>query len=466
MALDGTPAAQNDTNQPAATPAAWNPRSGVQGFSEFAEVVRASGLVSDEHLDSVIGQALRANRGRDTTLRPLAEALLAKRLVTPWQLRHLMSGRTRGFFLGRYKLLNFLGTGGISTVYLAEHTLVSRRVAIKVLLDGQVEPVQLERFRRECLAIGSLDHDNIVRAHDFDTDGRFHYLVMEYVPGSDLETLVREQGPLPALQAAEYLAQATRGLACAHAAGYIHRDIKPANLLLSNKGMVKLLDLGVAKIAELDHTRLTIDNQQTLLGTVDYLAPEQAMDSHAVDKRADLYSLGCTLFYLLIGRPPFPKGTQAQRLLAHQVEPPPGLRRLRPEVPRALEAICHRLMAKSPDERYDSAEDVLAELEAWLASPDTPQPVEPNNVLVGDAPRAGHPSDTPDVAGRTIATVSPMVKVVCRSCQGRFGAPARPSDRQVKCPYCGTMLVVPGTQGPSGRDSGGRSVPRGRETAR
>jgi serine/threonine protein kinase len=416
--------------------------------------VRRSGLVDDEQLKRVVGSLVRTTGRLPHSMQPLADALLAEQLITPWQLRHLSSGRTRGFFLGRYKLLSFLSTGGMSTVYLAEHTLVGRKVALKVLLEGQVEPVTLERFRRECLAIGSLDHDNIVRAHDFATDGQFHYLVMEYVPGSNLESLVSTRGPLAPYLAADYLRQAARGLACAHAAGYIHRDIKPANLLLSNKGVVKLLDLGVAKIAELDHTRLTVDNQQTLLGTVDYLAPEQAVDSHAVDKRADLYSFGCTLFYLLIGRPPFDKGTQAQRLLSHQITPPPSLRNLRPDVPRGLDWICRKLMAKKPEQRYPSCEALINDLDGWLAEADRVTATESPTVLAATGERASHPSDTPAVSsplGRTIATASPMVKVVCHECQSHFGAPARSTDRPVKCPYCGTLLMVPGTSPPADR---------------
>lgn len=437
------------------------PRLPVWSFEEFGDLVRRSGLVEDEQLGRVVASLAQTTGRLPYSMQPLADALLAEQLLTPWQLRHLSSGRTRGFFLGRYKLLSFLSTGGMSTVYLAEHTLVGRRVALKVLLEGQVEPVTLERFRRECLAIGSLDHDNIVRAHDFATDGQFHYLVMEYVPGSNLETLVSARGPLAPFLAADYVRQAARGLACAHAAGYIHRDIKPANLLLSNKGFVKLLDLGVAKIAELDHTRLTVDNQQTLLGTVDYLAPEQAVDSHSVDKRADLYSLGCTLFYLLIGRPPFDNGSQAQRLLNHQVMPAPSLRSLRPDVPRGLDWICRKLMAKKPDQRYPSCESLINDLDGWLAEADRVTATESPTVLAAGDGRDSQPGDTPSAnspLSRTIVAVSPMVKVVCHECQSHFGAPARTTDRPVKCPFCATMLTVPGTPlaaEPNSDDSGG-----------
>ena len=255
----------------------------------------------------------------------------------------------------------------MSTVYLAEHVLMQRRVAIKVLPDSRVDDTSyLARFHREAQAAAALDHRNIVRAYDVDNVGDIHYLVMEYVEGRDLQQMVKRDGPLEAAVAAEYIRQAAEGLAHAHHAGLIHRDIKPANLLVDRKNVVKVLDLGLARFTDEDRASLTVAYDENVLGTADYLAPEQALNSHGVDARADIYSLGCALYYLLTGHPPFPEGTLPQRLMAHQKTPPPDINLERPEVPADLVAICDKMMAKKPDDRYQTAQEVADALADWL----------------------------------------------------------------------------------------------------
>ena len=219
----------------------------------------------------------------------------------------------------------------MSSVYLAEHVLMQRRVAIKVLPKDRVEDSSyLARFHREAQAAAALDHRNIVRAYDVDNDGSNHYLVMEYVEGRDLQHIVKEDGPLDYAAAAEYIRQAAEGLAHAHQAGLIHRDVKPANLLVDQKNVVKVLDLGLARFTDESKASLTVAFDENVLGTADYLAPEQALDSHGVDARADIYGLGCSLYYLLTGHPPFPGGTLPQRLMMHQKQPPPSIYRRPP----------------------------------------------------------------------------------------------------------------------------------------
>ncbi len=191
---------------------------------------------------------------------------------------------------------------------------------------------------------------------------------MEYVEGRDLQATVLEKGPLPAEQAADYIRQAANGLAHAHEAGLIHRDVKPANLLVDKKGVVKVLDLGLAQFTDDDQASLTVAHDENVLGTADYLAPEQAIDSHGVDARADIYSLGCTLYFVLTGHPPFPDGTLPQRLLMHQTQEPASIRKERPEVPDDLVAICSKMMSKSPGRRYQTAMEVSAALAHWLES--------------------------------------------------------------------------------------------------
>ena len=297
----------------------------------------------------------------------VAAKLVEAGLITGWQSENLLEGRHKGFFLKRYKLLNHLGSGGMSNVYLAEHVLMQRRVAIKVLPKNRVNDTSyLARFHREAQAAAALDHHNIVRAYDVDKDGPNHFMVMEYVEGRNLQIVVKQDGPLSYIRAVDYIRQAAEGLDHAHHAGLIHRDIKPANLLVDAHNVVKVLDLGLAKFSGDDCASLTVAYDENVLGTADYLAPEQAVDSHGVDERADIYSLGCSFYYLLTGHPPFPDGTLPQRLMAHQRTPPPDVRLERKDAPEDLVAILTKMMAKKAADRYQSAREVADVLAAWL----------------------------------------------------------------------------------------------------
>ena len=336
----------------------------------FLDLLRRSGLVDKGQLHAAL-LPLNEQSGEQ----PLADAeLVASRLVeagliTRWQANKLLEGRYKGFFLGKYKLLEHLGSGGMSSVYLAEHVLMQRRVAIKVLPKNRVaDSTYLARFHREAQAAAALDHRNIVRAYDVDNEGSNHYLVMEYIEGRDLEHIVREDGPLEYAKAAEYTRQAAEGLAHAHEAGLIHRDVKPANLLVDRKDVIKLLDLGFARFTDEDQASLTVAFDENVIGTADYLAPEQAINSHGVDPRADLYGLGCSLYYLLTGHPPFPNGTLPQRLMMHQKQPPPSIYLDRPDAPPDLVDICLKMMAKRPEARHQSAVEVAQVLTQWLAA--------------------------------------------------------------------------------------------------
>jgi serine/threonine protein kinase len=334
----------------------------------FLDLVRRSELVDRDQLNRVLLALKEEARGEpinDTEF--VASRLVDAGLVTRWQADRLLEGRYKGFFLEKYKLLGHLGTGGMSSVYLAEHVLMHRRVAIKVLPKGRVHSSSyLARFRREAEAIAALDHRNVVRAYDIGNVNDIHYLVMEYVEGQDLQNLVKEKGVLDYARAADFIRQAAEGLEHAHRAGLIHRDIKPANLLLDRHNVVKVLDLGLARFTGEDQASLTVAFDENVLGTADYLAPEQAIDSHGVDARADIYSLGCSLYYLLTGNPPFPDGTLPQRLMMHQKSPPPDIRDRRPDAPEDLIEICLKMMAKKPSARYQSAQEVADVMADWL----------------------------------------------------------------------------------------------------
>jgi serine/threonine protein kinase len=342
----------------------------ISTVDSFLDLVRRSGLVEKDQLNAVLADLQEQAGGS-----PPADAdFVAKKLVeagllTRWQCDNILEGRHKGFFLGKYKLLDHLGTGGMSSVYLAEHVLMQRLVAIKVLPKNRVEDSSyLARFHREAQAAAALDHRNIVRAYDVDNDGNIHYLVMEYVEGRDLQQMVKSDGPMDYLIAADFIRQAADGLAHAHKAGLIHRDVKPANLLVDEKKVVKVLDLGLARFTSDEHASLTVAFDENVLGTADYLAPEQALDSHGVDGRADIYSLGCSLYFLLTGHPPFPDGTLPQRLMMHQKQPPPSIFKDRPDAPQELVDICLKMMAKKPDQRYQSMADVSLALADWLES--------------------------------------------------------------------------------------------------
>ena len=336
----------------------------------FVDLLWRSGLVETARLNAVLLELKKESGAQPVTDTDMvANRLIEAGLITRWQADKLFEGRHKGFFLGKYKLLGHLGTGGMSSVYLGEHVLMQRRVAIKVLPKNRVEDSSyLARFHREAQAAASLDHRNIVRAYDVDNDGVNHYIVMEYVDGRDLQHIVKQDGPLRYVAAAEYTRQAAEGLAHAHQAGLIHRDIKPANLLVDRKNVVKVLDLGLARFTDEAKASLTIVYDENVLGTADYLAPEQALDSHGVDARADIYGLGCSLYFMLTGHPPFPDGTLPQRLMRHQRQSPPSIHIDRPDAPDDLVNICMKMMAKKPARRYQSAAEVARVLAQWLVN--------------------------------------------------------------------------------------------------
>jgi serine/threonine protein kinase len=338
--------------------------------NKLLDLVRRSGLVDEARVKAFLdktaaahGEAVLDDKNR------LADLMVEAGLLTRWQADKLLAGKHKGFRLGKYRLLGQIGKGGMSSVYLAEHELMKRRVAVKVLPQNRVgDASYLERFRLEARAVAKLDDPNIVRAYDIDNEGNIHYIVMEYVDGQDLHQIVSQQGPLDYDVAADYIAQVASALQHAHQMGLVHRDIKPANCLVDRHETVKLLDLGLAKLTEDDQSSLTMANEENVLGTADYLAPEQALNSHGADCRSDIYSLGCTLYFLLTGRPPFPEGSISERLLKHQTTTPESIFKARPDAPPSLVDICERMMAKKPDDRFQSAADLSECLTEWLAA--------------------------------------------------------------------------------------------------
>ncbi len=343
-------------------------------------LLQQSGIADTTRLKSVLAELAKKANGQPIKLDALTKHLIASGLITRWHADKLLSGKYKGFFLGKYKLLGHLGTGGMSSVYLAEHTLFNQRRAIKVLPRNKVgDKSYLDRFYREGRAAAALNHPNIVRVYDIDNEADTHYLVMEYVEGRDLYETVKQDGPLSFLDAIKFIMQAAVGLSHAHDVNLVHRDVKPANLLVTKGGNVKLLDLGLALFKEEDHS-LTVAHNEKVLGTADYLAPEQAINSHQVDHRADIYALGCTLYYLLTGHPPFPEGTLAQRIAMHQSQSPRSILTSRPDCPPDLQKVCEKMMRKNPAERYQTSKEINVDLKKCLIAANAAQHSGTTNV--------------------------------------------------------------------------------------
>src|SRR5262249_11690863 len=278
--------------------------------------------------------------------------LVQRGWLTPYQHDLLIQGKGDEPLLGSYVLLNKLGEGGMGTVFKAKNWKLGKLVALKRLRSDRLQrPDAVRRFQHEIRAAATLNHPNVGLAYDADQVGDTHLFVMEYVEGTDLLRLLLERGPLPVAFACECVRQAALGLQHAHEHGLVHRDIKPQNLLLTSRGgaLVKIADLGLVRMdASADGPSSgPLTYEGLLLGTCDYLAPEQADDAHAVDIRADLYSLGCTLYHLLAGEVPFPTRNAVHKLFLHRDGHPTPLEQLRPAVPPDVAAVVRRLMAKS-----------------------------------------------------------------------------------------------------------------------
>ena len=270
---------------------------------------------------------------------------------------------------GRYRILRALGRGGMGMVFLAEHRLMKRLVALKVINPRLVNnATAVARFRQEVEAAASLSHPNIVTAHDAEQAGDTHFLVMEFVKGESLDRFVIKSGPLSVEQACDFIRQAANGLQHAHERGMVHRDIKPQNLILTDEGTVKVLDFGLTRLAsELSSGSEKLTKDHIVLGTPDFIAPEQAEDSRTVDARSDIYSLGCTLYYLLAAQVPFPVDSSMLKLSSHLLVEPKPVSALRGDVPAGLVAVIEKMMAKEPSQRFRHAGEVSRALEQFAA---------------------------------------------------------------------------------------------------
>jgi serine/threonine-protein kinase len=353
----------------------------------FLQNLRISKLLTTQQFRLVVDKL-----GQVQDAREIAKALASWKLLTKFQAKMLLMGRTGGYFLGPYKILDQVGQGGMGRVYKAMHQTMNRVVALKVLTPQLVNTERAQQlFLREVQAAAQLSHPNIVMAFDAnETEGR-HYLAMEYVAGPNLERYVKKQGPLPIGLACEIVFQTANGLQHAFEKGMVHRDIKPANLLLDQEPgadtiQVKILDFGLARLAqhETAGSKTLVAKENTVMGTPDFLSPEQSRDLHETDIRSDLYSLGCTFYFLLTAQVPFPGGNTVDKLIRHNSDEPKALEELRPDVPKSIAKIVRKLMAKNPDERFQTPDELMDALAPhaapsaldWPIAPPTPAAAE------------------------------------------------------------------------------------------
>ena len=349
--------------------------------SSFERSALACGLLTQAAIDEARAALRWSTRDRPTPDAPLDDRQLADKLVelgklNPWQAEQLLLGRTK-FNLGPYRIVDSIGQGGMGQVFKAEHDVMGRVVAIKVLPRSRSTPEAIASFAREIRVLARLDHPNLVRGLDAGHDGNVYYLVTEYVGGTDLRKLVRKNGPLDMRAAATVISEVALGLQHAHEKGLVHRDVKPGNVLVTPDGHAKLLDLGLSGPMEADAE--TDSRYGKIVGTADYLSPDH-IESPCDPKAAwDIYSLGCTLYYAVTGKVPFPGGTIKDKARAHCTLRPLDPRRLNPKLSADFVDVIAEMMAKDPTERTASAEQVAVRLEPWT----------------GAAPMATPPAQTP-----------------------------------------------------------------------
>jgi eukaryotic-like serine/threonine-protein kinase len=356
--------------------------SNTLSVAAFVEVLRRSQLISEDDLPRIL-KTISASTGDDRTASTVAEHLVTSGHVTKWQAAQLLKGKYRGFLLGKYRFRKPLGRGGMGVVFEAEHLVLGTRVAIKVLpKERGTTDKAVSRFLAEARAAAKLNHPNVLRVHDCDVFEGRQFMVMDLIDGANLGELVDRNGPLSYRNAIELLRQAAAGLGFAHESGVIHRDVKPHNFMVDKNGQLKVADLGLALFQIDSPERYTQDGNVAVLGTVDYVAPEQAWDSRKVDRRADMYSLGCTLYFMLTGKAPFDSGSMAQRLAKHQASQPTPIQKYRPDCPAPIVQLCSKMMAKKPAERVQRMQEIVAFCETLL-----PKLAGTTNDLVGLAGR-------------------------------------------------------------------------------
>jgi eukaryotic-like serine/threonine-protein kinase len=417
--------------KPAAQPRQQRPR--------FRDTALASGLLDEAQVTAAeqeVGKGVDPQAADPEAWdRAVSERLVASGLLTAFQAREMLAGRRR-FRLGQYTVLDEIGRGGMGQVFRAEHAMMGREVAVKVLPRAKSTPESEAAFRREMRMLGRLDHENLVRAFDAGYDAMVYYLVTELVPGIDLKQYVQAHGPLDEATAAAVISQAARGLDYAHEQGLVHRDVKPGNILVMQDGRVKVLDLGLAG-SQLEEESSRIGR---VVGTMDYIAPEQIRMPDDVGPSADIYALGCTLYFAVTGRVPFPGGSRREKMERHLNDEPDPVGRLAPHLSDAFCAVIEAMMVKTPAGRIATAGEVVERLRPWLP-PESPAGGGRGRAggdTAGTRPRSGGRSPTPPPLPPT--TASGEWSSGSESASG-FGV-AWPVDPPVSPPPAGGDVVL------------------------
>lgn len=394
--------------------------------SLFVRSALASGLLTAEEIDEAVA-AIKAGVEGDKlpSDEQLAARLVDMRRINRWQSEQLRAGRTL-FTLGAYQCVDSLGQGGMGQVYKAEHSIMGRTVAVKVLPKHKTNPETIANFMREIRMQAALDHENLVRAYDAGHDGNVHFLVTEYVPGTDLRRLIRKHGRLQMALAASIVTQAAKGLQHAHQRGLLHRDVKPGNILVAGDGRTKVSDLGLSGYF---NDAEQIDSRGgKVVGTADYLAPEQISTPDRLTPASDIYALGCTLYYTVTGKVPFPGGSARDKARAHLNTAPLDPRRLATDLDDAFVDVIADMMAKNPEERIQHASEVINRLSPWTHESVVPLPIEDASAA-STTGRGDSPVRRPSPAGANAAEpVEPVFLVQpAKEHQAPFDSASQPS---------------------------------------
>ncbi|MHB1559077.1 MAG: serine/threonine-protein kinase [Isosphaeraceae bacterium] len=339
------------------------PKSADSVPHDLLPVIRDSGIMSERQIAELRAKVVRGEYPLDS--RELAERLVRDQVITAYQAKRFLGNRSHGLIVGRYVILDRIGSGSMGRVYKAHHVMMDRVVALKIISPEIASNERVvARFQREMKLVGRLDHPNVVRAFDADQVQRVLYIVMEYVPGYSLGERLKK-GPIPAAEMIEYAAQAAQGLAHAHEQGIVHRDIKPSNILLNREGRIKILDLGLGVLMEGDTSATFATADGITVGTVDYMSPEQAC-GREVDGRSDVYGLGCAMYHLMAGKLPFPGSSPIERLGKRISGRHVPITEYLPDLPPAVVRVMDRMMAHKPHERYANAAEAAEALRALL----------------------------------------------------------------------------------------------------
>jgi len=339
---------------------------------DLLALMRASGVVGEKPLGEIRQKVLQGDYPMDAA--ELAERLIEDGVITAYQARRFLSNKSSGLVVGRYVILDRIGSGSMGRVYKARHLMMDRTVAIKIIAPEIASNERVvARFQREMKLVGRLDHPNVVRAFDADRVSKVLFIVMEYVPGQSLGERLKK-GPVPALEMVEYAAQACLGLAHAHGQGIVHRDIKPSNILVTNDRKVKVLDLGLGVLMEADTSATFATADGIAVGTVDYMSPEQAC-GREVDGRTDVYGLGCTIYHLTTGKLPFPGSNPIERLGKRLSGKHVPITEHLPDVPASFVRVLDKMMALKPSERYATAAEAAEALASLVRPRKVPQAI-------------------------------------------------------------------------------------------